>query len=168
MNNWSEFFFLVGSSAAGLTGLMFIAVTFGARLITEEKLPYVDAFFTPVSYHFIQVFILCCVALIPTTHPELLGAMILLSTLWRLTQLRQTHRMMRKAAGESADVDRSDWMLGLILPSAVYLAFLASGICYLTGAAAATPLLAFSLLALLVVALRRAWEMMLWVATKVD
>jgi hypothetical protein len=168
MANWNEFYFLCGSAAASLTGLMFIAVTFGSHLITHEKLPYVEAFFSPISDHFIQVFVLCAVALVPVAGPKTLGATIVLTTAWRFVQLARTHRMTKAASMESTDIEQSDWVLGLILPAAVYVSLLAAGVCYLFGIAAAPALFAISLLCLLVVALRRAWEMLVWIATKVD
>ena len=169
MTSWSEFYFLCGSAAAGLTGLMFIAITFGARLITREKLPYVDAFFSPICYDFIQAFILCAVALVPIAGPTTLGATIVLTTLWRSLQLPVTYRLTRRAAAETpSDVDRSDWILGLIVPAALYALLIATGVCYFVGIRAGDALFAISLLCLLTIALRRAWDMLLWIATKVD
>ena len=168
MASWTEFYFLCGSAAAGLTGLMFIAVTFGSRLITHEKLPYVEAFFSPIGDHFIQVFILCAVALLPVAGPKTLGAAIVLTTAWRFVQLAHIYRLTRAASEESSDIEQSDWILGLFLPAAVYASFVVAGVCYLFGAAAAPALFAISLLSLLVIAIRRAWEMLLWIATKVD
>jgi hypothetical protein len=170
MADWTQFYFLCGSAAAGLTGLMFIAITFGARLITSDKLQYVDAFFSPISYHFMQVFILCAVAMVPVGGPRTLGATILLTTAWRSFELVTTYRLTKMAAAsdEISDVDHSDWILGIFLPAAVYLAFVATGVCYFLRLAAAPALFAISLLCLLVIALRRAWEMLLWIATKID
>src|SRR4051794_35751607 len=98
MADWTQFYFMCGSAAAGLTGLMFIAITFGARLITNDKLPYVDAFFSPISYHFIQVFILCAVALMPIAGPKTLGITIVLTTAWRCLELVTTYRLTGAAA----------------------------------------------------------------------
>jgi hypothetical protein len=170
MADWTQFYFMCGSAAAGLTGLMFIAITFGARLITNDKLPYVDAFFSPISYHFIQVFILCAVALMPVAGPKTLGVTIVLTTAWRCPELVTTYRLTGKAEAstEISDVDRSDWILGVILPALIHLAFVATAICYFLGVAVAPTLFAISLLCLLVVALRRAWEMLLWIATKIE
>jgi hypothetical protein len=168
MANWNEFYFLCGSAAAGLTGLMFLAVTFGSRLITIEKLPYVEAFFSPISHHFIQVFLLCAVALMPVAGPKTLGVTILVVTAWRSLELVGTYRMTKAASAETHDVEASDWVLGVILPGAVYVVFAAAGVCYLRSNPAAPALVAISLLCLLVIALRRAWEMLLWIATKLD
>jgi len=166
--SWSEFYFLCGSAAAGLTGLMFIAVTFGSRLITKEKLEYVEAFFSPICYHFIQAFVLCAVALIPIAGPIVLGATIILTTALRIGQLAQTYRLTKAASRESHDIETSDWVLGLILPAAVYVSLIATGVCFLLRNAAAPALFAISILCLLVIAVRRVWEMLLWIATKVD
>jgi hypothetical protein len=168
MGNWSNFFFMVGSAAAGLTGLTFIAVTFGSRLITEDKLAYVEAFFSPIADHFIQAFVLCAVALVPIAGPKTLGAAIILTTAVRFVQLAHTHRLTKAAAAESKDIELSDWVLGLILPAAVYVSFVVTGLLYLLEVRQAPALFAVSLLSLLVVALRRAWEMFLWIATKVE
>lgn len=149
-------------------GLMFIAVTFGSRLITKDRIEYVEAFFSPISYHFIQVFLLCAVALIPIAGPTILGATIVLTTLLRSVELASTYRLTKAASLESHDIETSDWVLGLILPAAVYLMLIATGVCYLVASTAAPALFAVSLLCLLVLALRRAWEMLLWIATKVD
>ncbi|MEA2166499.1 MAG: hypothetical protein QOK37_4626 [Thermoanaerobaculia bacterium] len=151
-----------------MTGLMFIAVTFGSRLITKEKIEYVEAFFSPISYHFFQVFLLCAVALIPIAGPKTLGATIVLTTVLRSLQLTSTYRLTKAASLESNDIETSDWVLGLILPAAVYVMLIAAGVCYFFESPTAPALFAVSLLCLLVLALRRAWEMLLWIATKVD
>jgi hypothetical protein len=168
MQSWSEFFFLCGSSAAALTGLMFIAVTFASRLITLEKLAYAEAFFSPIAYHFIQAFILCCVPLIPTAGAKSIGATIVITTIVRSFQLIQTFRLTRLGEKESLDIELSDWILGVVLPGANYVLFFVTAALYFAGSSAATTLFAVAILLLLVLALRRAWEMLLWVATKVD
>jgi hypothetical protein len=168
MDGWKEFYYLCGSSAASLTGLMFIAVTFGSRLITKEKLPQVDTFISPICYHFVHVFFLSCVALVPTAGPRVLGVIIVISAVWRLLQIPKSYRMMKIASQESGDVEMSDWILGLYLPGAVYALLIAAGLSYLFESAIAPNLFAASLICLLMVGLRGAWEMLIWIATKVD
>lgn len=168
MQTWSEFYFLCGSSAAALTGLMFIAVTFGSRLITKEKLAYADAFMSPIAYHFIQAFILCAVTLMPTAGPKSIGGTIVVTTLVRVVQLVHTYRLTRIASQETSDIELSDWILGVVLPAANYIVFFVTAALYFAGAAVAPTLLAVAVLAVIVIGLRRAWELLLWVATQVD
>jgi hypothetical protein len=168
MISWSNFYFLCGSSAAGLTGLMFIAVTFGSRLITVEKLQHVDTFISPICYHFIHVFFLCCVASTPTAGPKVLGLMITITAIWRLAQIPTLYRRTKTAARDNSDVETSDWVLGLVLPSAVYALFITAGLSYLLESALAPNLFAAALICLLMIGMKAAWEMLIWIATKID
>jgi hypothetical protein len=72
-NNWNDFYFLCGSSAAGLTGLMFIVVTFGSKFIRKDNLDQLNLFHGSVCFHFIEIFLLCCVASVPTAGPHIIG-----------------------------------------------------------------------------------------------
>lgn len=166
--DWTNFYYLCGSSAAGLTGLMFIAVTFGSRLITKDKLSQADMFLSPICYHFIQVFFLCCVASAPTAGPKVLGLIITITAVWRLVRIPNSYRLMKTASQESSDVETSDWIFGLYLPGALYLLLIAAGLSYLLSLAAAPNLFACSLICLLMLGVRVAWDTLLWIATKVD
>jgi hypothetical protein len=168
MDSWRDFYFLCGSSAAGMTGLMFIAVTFGSRLITVDKLPHVETFISPSCYHFIHVFFLCCVASAPTVGPAVLGLMITITAAWRLVQIPKSYRLVKSASRENLDVETSDWVLTLYLPAAAYALMIGAGLSYLFNAAAAPNLFAASLISLLMIGLRGAWETLIWLATKVD
>jgi hypothetical protein len=168
MDSWREFYYLCGSSAAALTGLMFIAVTFGSRLITKDKLAQADMFLSPICYHFIQVFFLCCVASAPTAGPTVLGLTIMITAAWRLVRIQNSYRMLKTASQESGDIETSDWILSLYLPGALYLLVIAAGLSYLLGLAAAPNLFAGSLICLLMLGVRSAWDTLLWIATKVD
>lgn len=169
MNSWGEFYYLCGSSAAGLTGLMFIAVTFGSRLITKEKLPQAEAFLSPICYHFIQVFFLCCVALAPTAGPRILGLSIAATAAYRLLRIPRNYSMIKAASRESSsEIETSDWIISLILPGVVYAVLIAAGLAYIFEAAFATSLFAVSLISLLMLGVRGAWDTLLWIATKVD
>lgn|ERR1700682_1531601 len=168
MDTWREFYYLCGSSAAGLTGLMFIAVTFGSRLITKEKLPNVDTFISPICYHFVQVFFLCCVALAPTAGPAVMGIIITITGVWRMLQIPKSYRLMKAASRESNDIETSDWIVGLYLPAAVYALLIAVGLSYLFEVAIAPSLFAVALIALLMIGIRAAWDMLIWIATKID
>src|SRR6266516_4407226 len=61
LSQWENFWVIVGSSAGGLTGLMFVVVA----LIKESSLPRnpdsIDAFGTPTVIHFVAVLLLAAV-----------------------------------------------------------------------------------------------------------
>ena len=84
---WQNFYLLVGTAAATLTGLMFIAVTFGSSLVTRETAQTTRAFVDPTYMHFVQVLLTACLVTIPTLGPVVLGSVLVVAVAWRLVHL---------------------------------------------------------------------------------
>ncbi|HEV7164171.1 MAG TPA: hypothetical protein VGO35_02130 [Gammaproteobacteria bacterium] len=168
MDKWSDFIFLCGSSAAGLTGLMFIAVTFGSRLLNKDKLDRIDIFLSAICFHFVHAFILCCVASIPALSPQVLGAVIVLTTAWRLAKMPRAFRLIKISAEEDKEVEFSDWIITGVAPSCIYLLLIAAGAAFIFSAPWAMYLFATSLILLLFLGMRGAWDMILWTAIKLN
>src|SRR2546427_11006496 len=88
LSQWESFYVIVGSSAGGLTGLMFVVVA----LVKESSLPRtpdsLDAFGTPNVIHFVAVLLLAAVLSAPwarlkdpapvvgATRPARIGPMV--------------------------------------------------------------------------------------------
>ena len=164
-----EFFYLCGSAAATLTGLLFVAVTLGAALIHQDNLDRVHAFLSPLCFHFLHVFFLCCAFAVPGAHPQLLAGAAILSALWRLTMsMPKTYAVVRtEAKKEHTDIDMSDWMIVVVLPLLVYVALLVTGVGFLFGQSWAVSTMAASCLVLLLSAARGAWDTLIWIAATV-
>jgi hypothetical protein len=58
LQRWHDFYLLVGGAAATLVGLMFVAISLGSRLITEQSIPGLRVFVTPTIIHFIYVLVI--------------------------------------------------------------------------------------------------------------
>ncbi len=60
LSNWQNFYMIMGTAAATLTGLMFVATTLIARLDTHESIANagISAFNTPTVVHFCAVLLL--------------------------------------------------------------------------------------------------------------
>jgi hypothetical protein len=168
MDNWSDFFFLCGSSAAGLTGLMFIAVTFGSKFITKENLGQVNVFLSPICFHFIQVFFLCCIAEIPIANTKALGLIVLLSSVWRTIRLTRTIQLMKATALQDPEIEASDWMVCVYAPIIAFTALIGAGIGFMIQTQWAVYVFSACLLTLLFIGALGAWEMLIWIATKTD
>jgi len=165
MNSWWNFFYLCGSTAATLTGLMFIAVPLASGLIRKDNIAQVDVFLSPLCFHFLQVFFLCCATAVPLANPSLTGLAAIGSALWRLTGMPKHCSVLRtEARREEAEIDISDWMLLVVLPIAIYGLLIAAGIGFLSGRWWAVPILAASCIALLLVAARGAWDTLVTIA----
>src|SRR3979409_593226 len=68
LTHWESFYVIVGSSAGGLTGLMFVVVA----LVRESSMPRspdtINAFGTPNVIHFVAVLLLAAVLSAPWTR----------------------------------------------------------------------------------------------------
>jgi hypothetical protein len=161
---WQNFYLLVGTAAATLIGLMFVAVTFGAGLMRAETALSARAFIDPPFTHFVTVLLIACLMLVPTMSPILLGAALLVVTTVRTVALIGVHRRMREAHQRYNDLELSDWMLGVVLPAACYAALAATGVGFVAERAAAFSGLAVVVVTILLVGVLGAWELVIWLA----
>src|SRR3569833_4701033 len=65
LEKWHDFYLLLGTGAAALVALLFVAVSLGAGFLNEERAEATRTFFSPVVVHFSAVFFLACIALVP-------------------------------------------------------------------------------------------------------
>ena len=66
VEDWHDFDVLVGTAAATLVGLMFVAASIGASVFTEKDRAALKAFISPTVVHFTTVLVIAVVALVPT------------------------------------------------------------------------------------------------------
>lgn len=165
MDSWWNFFYLCGSAAATLTGLMFIAVPLASGLIKKDTLAQVNVFLSPLCFHFLHVFFLCSAAAVPRANPSLTGVAAIVSALWRLTGMPKHYSVLRtEASREGTEIELSDWMFLVVFPIAIYVSLIGAGIGLLSGKSWAIPTLAASCIALLLVAARGAWDTLVTIA----
>lgn len=158
LEHWREFYLLVGTAGATLVALLFVAVSLGTGYLTEERADATRTFFSPVVVHFTGVFFLSCVALVPS-HTSVFFAAAIGAT--ALVGLGVSVYAMVKFLGKYRTPYWSDHFAYYLLPI--------FGYCALMGAAAlayvendyALEALGGSLLLLLLVNIRNAWDLML-------
>jgi len=161
---WQTFYVLVGTAAATLVGLMFVAVTFGSSIVRRETSETARSFIDPTFTHFVQVLFVACLVVIPTMRPRLLGALLLTVSALRFADLVRVHRHMRRAQKVHHDIELSDWVTGIVVPIVCYLLLGAAGLGFVRGHAGAFTTLAIATVAILMLGVFGAWELMLWMA----
>ena len=118
LSQWETFFFLIGSSGAALTGLMFVVITLAADSTLPRTPDTVNAFATPNIIHFVAVFGFSAVLTAPWQHlkspAHVLGAAALAGIIYVLIVLR---RMLRQSGYKPV---LEDWIWHLLLPMAAY------------------------------------------------
>src|SRR6266850_6818528 len=65
LSQWESFYVIVGSSGAGLTGLMFVVITLAADSSVPRTPETLNAFGTPNVIHFVAVFVLSAILTVP-------------------------------------------------------------------------------------------------------
>ena len=161
---WQSFYLLAGTAAATLIGLMFVAVTFGSRLVGAQSPDSARSFVEPPFYHFVNVLVTACLVVIPTMSARLLAAALLAMSVLRTAVLFRIHRHMREAQQKFGDIELSDWLSAIVVPLLCYLLLGASGAAFFAGYSAAFSGLALATLATLVLGIFAAWELMIWMA----
>jgi hypothetical protein len=138
----------------------------GSTLIKKDTLDEINIFLSPICFHFFHVFFLCCMTAVPGAHREVTAGAAIVSGLWRLAKMPKNYSVVHAQAKikEDSDIEPSDWIIVVFLPTAVYLALIVAGIGFLLQRPWAFYTLAMSCLALLLGAARGAWDSLIWIA----
>jgi hypothetical protein len=161
---WSSFFFLVGSAAAGLIGLMFVVVTLMAGVERSRALRGQALYMTPTIAHFASVLAISAVTLAPGLGPRE-GALVVgvLALAGFACAGRAVIGFSRPTPGAEPP-HWSDFWLYAALPAALYAALVVGATGAWSQAAWASRTVAGVLLALLLLGIRNAWDLVSWMA----
>jgi len=158
---WHDFYLVVGTGAAALTGLLFVIVSLGPHVVAGQTRTGVRAFVSPIATHFTTVLIASSLMLVPELPLPFLGALLaaggfggLIYTAW--TRVHQRWR--------NSELPYLDWIWFIGLPVACFALILASGVAIAMSLAIGLYGIAGTALLLIVVGIRNAWDVVLWVA----
>lgn len=168
-SGWDNFYFLIGSAAAGLIGLLFVVVTLTAGFERSRALRGASLYMTPTALHFALVLTMSAVAVAPglssLTSEALLG-------LAAITGLANAARACIGIAGPSIDPDNqphwSDFWAYGAAPAAIYLGLCANVVALALGLPWAAEANAALALGLLLVGIRNAWDLVTWIAPRAN
>jgi len=161
LDGWHEFYVLLGTAAAALVALLFVAASIGASVLTPGG-GATRTFMSPVLFHYTAVLFLSLIALIPTHTLTSLGITIaIVAAIGFCYSIMIFVRVMR---ADHADV--ADRFAYGASPLAAYAATLAAAGLLLAQSPASANVLAGALLLLLVINIRNAWDLMLALARR--
>jgi hypothetical protein len=162
LDGWHEFYVLLGTAAAALVALLFVAVSIGAGFLSRDSAGATRTFMSPVIFHYASVLFLSLIALVPTHTPISLalaiGAVAAIGFAYSVVVLV---RVIRDPIGDTADL-----LLYGACPAAAYAAALAAAWLLLAHSGASANVLAAALMILLVVNIRNAWDLALALARR--
>lgn len=162
LHEWSDFYVIIGSSAAALTGLMFVVVALGAERhkITEEAL---GSFATPTVVHFCATLLVAGFITMPGQTATSLAACLLAASSAGLVYSGLVAARARRQTSYAPVLE--DWVWHVILPLVAYLALFVSGIATRRGVEGSRYGVAASALLLLFIGIHNAWDAAVWIAT---
>jgi hypothetical protein len=162
---WQNFFGVLGSAAATLIGLQFVVVTLTSGRPAAISTRGQQLFTSPVVFHLASVLANSALALAP--GDEEIFKRLLLSG-WALGGLAYTATLTVQIARLKIHTHWSDFWYYGVVPTLAYLALcIANGAIWLQKPHA-TFFEALGLLALLLVAIRNAWDLVTWLAPRRD
>jgi hypothetical protein len=165
IEDWHDFDLLVGTAAATLVGLMFVAASIGASIYTEKNRAGMQAFISPTVVHFTSVLVLALLALVPTHDWLTLAG--LLALVGAAGGIYTANLWMQLFVRRRFDVDIVDRLFYAALPSLGYLLLLLAAFFLLRQSEAGLDLLAAAQITLLLAGIRNAWDMMMWIVIRV-
>src|SRR2546426_4525540 len=126
---WENFYVIVGSSAAALTGLQFVVVVLGAEARSIRD-PELGAFGTPTIVHFCAVLLISAIISVPwhavSSAGLALGASGVAGIVYMLGVIRRARGQAGGAEGDKPGA--GDWVLHTALSLLPYLTPLAAAV----------------------------------------
>lgn len=167
LQSWQNFYFMAGGAAATLIGLMFVALSLGINLVSEETKAELEVFVTPSIVYFVSVLLLACVMLVPAFTPRVLAVITFTGGLFGLALTVRYATGLTRIARQHGDFSRADWLLQVILPVVNYALIVLAAVCFagdqwsfgFGGLWLATVLL-------LVSAIANTWSLVIWIVNQ--
>jgi hypothetical protein len=163
LDGWADFYLIVGSGGAALTGLMFIVITLAAdRHAGTEGTN--AAYGTPTVLHLFVVLLISAYLMIPGQSARTVAFGLAAFGVWGLGYLGVVvARMRRHHAYEPVP---EDWVWHVGVPSLAYAGLLAASFVALGRPATSLYLVAGCIGLLLATGMHNAWDAATYIATK--
>jgi hypothetical protein len=159
---WENFYVIVGSSAAALTGLQFVVIVLGAERHIGANENTTRAFGTPTIVHFCAV--LLNSAILSAPWHRLYSAAVAIAG-FGLVGAVYTLLVVRHARRQKDYVPvLEDWIWHTIIPALAYLGFFISGILLPGHPAPSLFVIGTAALLLLFVGIHNAWDAVTYIA----
>jgi NADH:ubiquinone oxidoreductase subunit H len=160
---WSNFYVIVGSSAAALTGLLFIVITLIAGDRSRSTKEGIGTYTTPTIVHFAAALVIAATLCAPWR--SLVGAAAAVALVGLFGVLYVLRNVIRQARQTRYTPDLDDWIWYGILPLIAYATVLVGAL--LVPAFPANTLFAVggATMMLILIGIHNAWDVVTFIAT---
>ena len=159
---WQNFYVIIGTAAATLTGLMFVVMTLTARVRDRKSNEAQGAFSSPTVVHFSTVLFVAAILSAPWQALWNAGLLLGLCGLGGVTYVVIVVRRARRQTDYQLVLE--DWLWYITFPLVSYIAFVVSAILLPVNPAPALFVIAAATLLLLFTGIHNAWDTVTYVA----
>ena len=166
LNNWQNFYMIMGTAAATLTGLMFVATTLFAGLDTHEPIANagIAAYNTPTVVHFCAVLLLAGILSSPWQTFSSVSILLSLFGLGMLFYQLIVMRRMRRMPHYQSTLE--DWLWYMALPLLAHVSLILAAFMLATNPVRALYIVGLGMIMLLLVGIRNSWDNVTFLAVK--
>ena len=163
--NWHDFYLVLGPAAAGLIGLLFVVVSLTGNLERSRALKATRVYMSPIVFHLGVLVLLSTLALFPQAPGSLIGAVATAGGLAGLAYSAYVCRALLSKDVESYEGDL--WRYGLGV-GALYAVMVVAGVLVLLRLTAGPYALAADQIALFLLMVHNAWDLVVFIAPRKD
>jgi hypothetical protein len=169
LSGWQNFYVIVGSSSAALTGLTFIVITLVADANRDSQAPTtrllgLRAFITPTTVHFVSALWLSALLTVPGHTVDSLALCLGATGVVGIAYCVRVIRWMFQTLSVYK-VFISDWIWCAALPLLAHLSLLAAALLLAKSPWVSLYAVAGTTLLLLFIGIHNAWDVVAWVTT---
>jgi hypothetical protein len=163
LTEWESFYVIVGSSAAALTGLMFVVITLIADLEAQRTSGgALAAFGTPTVVHFCAALIVSAILSAPWHSLTRVAAAVAVCGIWGVTYTLIVARRARRQNTYQPVFE--DWLWHTVLPLGSYAALLLAAIVLPGNAERSLFVVAAAVLSLVLIGIHNSWDTVTYLA----
>ena len=164
LSEWENFYVIVGSSAAALTGLQFVVIALGSDVLQTSDAEATTAFGTPTVIHFCAVLLIAAILSTPRHTPTSLALCLVICGLAGLAVIASVLKKTRRVKSYQPVLE--DWIWHTILPALSYAALVVAGAITFRHVVPALFIVASADILLLYIGIHNAWDAAVWLATR--
>lgn len=162
LTEWESFYVIVGSSAAALTGLMFVVITLMADLEDQRSGGALAAFGTPTVVHFCAALIVSAILSAPWHSLTTLAAALIVCGVWGVTYTLIVVRRARRQNTYKPVFE--DWLWHTVLPLAAYAALFLAAVVLPRAVERSLFVVAGAVLSFVLIGIHNSWDTVTYLA----
>jgi hypothetical protein len=165
--DWDSFYLLIGSAAGALIGLLFVVATLTSHLDAERVEKSASLYMTPLVLHFGVVLVLSAITMAPHVHSDFVMAAIGLAAAGGFAVALRVAVYLRLGKLIQPPHWSDFWWYG-VGPAVTYLALGLAAASVRAAPSWAAELIAATLVGLLLLTVRNAWDLVIWMAPRAE